>query len=67
MENLNSFLILLLIVISNVVNGQSNVVSGSNYRIPKPTATVLTPRGFRISIPGKKKSFIYVIRSTFYE
>lgn len=37
-----------VIIALNSVNGQNRLA----YRIPQPTAAVLTPRGFRISIPG---------------
>lgn len=39
-----------VIIALNTVNGQNRLA----YRIPQPTAAVLTPRGFRISIPGTK-------------
>lgn len=42
-------LIILTIVTISVVNGQTR----PGYRVPQPTAAVLSPRGFRISIPGK--------------
>lgn len=40
-----------VIIALNTVNGQNRLA----YRIPQPTAAVLTPRGFRISIPGMKQ------------
>lgn len=41
--------ILSVIITLNIVNGQNK----GDYKIPQPTAAVLSPRGFRISIPGK--------------
>lgn len=32
------------------------LVNGQPYRIPRPTVTALSPRGFRVSIPGKSQS-----------
>lgn len=46
--------IISVVITLNTVNGQSSL----SYRIPQPTAAVLTPRGFRISIPGMQSKRI---------
>lgn len=50
MERKYLILLILSVTTMHIVNGQTK----AEYRVPKPTAIVLSPRGFRISIPGKK-------------
>lgn len=51
----------LSVITLNAVNGQQSRQLAAGYRIPQPTAAVLSPRGFRISIPGTDTKQILLI------
>lgn len=53
----NLHLFIVIVIILTGINGQLR----GGYRIPRPTATLLSPRGFRISIPGNEQSYFFLL------